>query len=269
MKKALLCGLNYIDTNAELSGCINDVENTKKMLIEQYDYKPENILILSDNSLIKPTKENIIKYLKELVAESEYNQLYFHYSGHGSYILDRNSDEDDNKDECLIPLDYMDSGFISDDQIKNIVTKLSPEKKLVMVIDACHSGTMVDLRYKMDCLSVNQNEKHDNLDDDTYLFKDWSYDFQISQDNKYSCESNIMTLSGCRDAQTSADAFINRKFQGALTYHFLKVLELNQYKIKLKYLLKDIHCMLKRAKYDQKPVIQSSNSIVLDEFFIL
>ena len=34
--------------------------------------------------------------------------------------------------------------------------------------------------------------------------------------------ANIIKISGCRDTQTSADAFINGKYQGALTFSFLK-----------------------------------------------
>ena len=33
-----------------------------------------------------------------------------------------NDDEDDGKDECLVPLDYKESGLISDDHLNNILS---------------------------------------------------------------------------------------------------------------------------------------------------
>lgn len=40
-----------------------------------------------------------------------------HYSGHGGSVMDKSGDEEDNKDETMIPVDYMKSGQIKDDEI--------------------------------------------------------------------------------------------------------------------------------------------------------
>ena len=56
------------------------------------------------------------------------------------------------------------------------------------------------------------------------------------QNDYKSDKIKMLMISGCRDSQTSADAYINKKYQGALTFHLLKVLELNKYDIKIKYL---------------------------------
>ena len=268
-KKALLCGINYFNSNFELSGCINDIQNIKNILINKYNYKSENIYVLTDTTSIKPTKKNIIDFLNKLIQEEDFQTLYFHYSGHGSYIKDYNHDELDGYDECLVPLDYKTQGFISDDQIKNIVKNLSSKQKLIMVLDCCNSGTMVDLKYKVDCLSVKEQHPQEEEKENEYLFPNWTYDFKISENKQFAMNLNILTLSGCRDNQTSSDAWIDNKAQGALTYYFLKILKLNNYQIKLKYLLKDIHCMLKINKYTQKPIIQSSKPINLDQLFFL
>ena len=59
-------------------------------------------------------------HLLELII-SDAKTLFFHYSGHGSYIKDENGDEVDGKDECLCPIDYAYSGMIIDDEIKGIL----------------------------------------------------------------------------------------------------------------------------------------------------
>ena len=62
-KLALLMGLNYRGSSAELSGCINDVLNTGNILKKIYGYKPQNILYMTDDSVIKPTLKNILEQL--------------------------------------------------------------------------------------------------------------------------------------------------------------------------------------------------------------
>lgn len=38
-------------------------------------------------------------------------------SGHGAFVKDRSGDEEDGKDETLIPTDYRTAGQIKDDEI--------------------------------------------------------------------------------------------------------------------------------------------------------
>ena len=267
-KRALLVGINYKGTNSELGGCLNDVANIKAMLIAKYDYREEEIIDLTDNSKEKPTYANIIKYLKWLIEDDRYTNLYFHYSGHGTWLKDdapEGKEELDGRDECLVPLDYQTSGVIPDDILNRILREKCESAKLTCVIDACFSGTVLDLKHKVDCKSVHYTNKARK----SYLFPNWTSEFTVSQNSNYAELKNIKMLSGCRDTQYSADAFINNKFQGALTYHFLKVLELNNYEIKTKHLLKDIHCMLKLSDYDQKPVLTCGEAIRMEENFSL
>ncbi len=55
-KKALLIGINYIGTNVQLTGCINDINNISNVLTKlKY-----SCTCLTDQSNVKPTKTNII-----------------------------------------------------------------------------------------------------------------------------------------------------------------------------------------------------------------
>lgn len=76
------------------------------------------------------------------------DSLIFHYSGHGSQQLDYNRDEVDGYDEVLWPMDHQMMGTILDDEINStIVRPLPPGTKLHAIIDACHSGTVLDLPF--------------------------------------------------------------------------------------------------------------------------
>lgn len=76
------------------------------------------------------------------------DSLVFHFSGHGSQQLDTNNDEVDGFDETLCPLDYETNGMIVDDDINDIMVRpLKDGVKFHAIIDACHSGTVLDLPY--------------------------------------------------------------------------------------------------------------------------
>lgn len=76
------------------------------------------------------------------------DSLLFHYSGHGSRQRNYNGDEVDGYDETLCPLDFETQGMIVDDEINaTIVRPLPPGVKLHAIIDACHSGTVLDLPF--------------------------------------------------------------------------------------------------------------------------
>lgn len=76
------------------------------------------------------------------------DSLVFHYSGHGSRQRNYNGDEVDGYDETLCPLDFNTQGMIVDDEINaTIVRPLPHGAKLHAIIDACHSGTVLDLPF--------------------------------------------------------------------------------------------------------------------------
>lgn len=92
-------------------------------------------------------KRNIRDALRWLVEGSQSgDSLVFHYSGHGSRVLDRDGDELDGYDEALVPLDYDTEGKILDDEINAAIVRPLPRGAMLhAVIDTCFSGTFLDL----------------------------------------------------------------------------------------------------------------------------
>ena len=144
IKKALTIGINYLNTPNTLYGCINDIENISDVLISQYGYLKENIVQLRDDTSspnFKPTRSIILSNLKKLVNESgKLSEIWIHYSGHGSQIFDRSGDETDRLDEIIVPSDYERSGFITDDEIFNLIKDI--KCKTILIFDSCHSSSM-------------------------------------------------------------------------------------------------------------------------------
>ena len=84
-KKAVLIGINYFGTKAELKGCINDVRNVTRFIKERYQFT-DVVILTDDNSDPSklPTKRNMIAAFQWLVKDAQPNDsLFVHYSGHG------------------------------------------------------------------------------------------------------------------------------------------------------------------------------------------
>ena len=238
-KNALLIGCNYIGTEYELGGCINDVENIQNKLKSQYGFN--NILIMSDNTSKKPTKVNILDEIKTLLTNSNRGDILFlSFSGHGTTMKDTSGDEKDGLDEMFVPLDF---NCISDDEIKTFINNnLKKDVTLFALFDCCHSGTILDLRYQ--------------------YFDSENYDNSTENKKERETNGNIIMISGCRDNQTSADAYINLKYQGAMTWAFLDTVNKNP-NLSWKDLITTMRSSLKTSKYEQIPQLSSGKKLDL------
>ena len=239
-KRALLVGINYRGTRSELNGCINDVNNVKKFLLTK-GYKEKNITILTDDTEIKPTRANILKYMFDLVL-SDSKTLYFHYSGHGGSVADLNGDEVDGRDETLCPLDYMTCGQIVDDEIRALLTFLRPEQSLTAIFDCCHSGSGADLKW-------NLYERFGGKK------------LALVADTHYSdTRGQVVMISGCADNDVSSDAYIAGEYQGALTNSFLESYPKSK---TYEQLIRNIRSTLKKRKFSQVPNLSSGKQFDL------
>jgi hypothetical protein len=73
---------------------------------------------------------------------------------------------------------------------------------------------------------------------------------------------NVYMFSGCKDAQTSADAFDStiRQYAGAMTAAFLSALAARKYDTTLSGLHRDVQELLALRGFSQKPVFSASSA---------
>lgn len=236
-KNALLIGINYFGTKNQLNGCINDVNNVND-LIKNSNFK--NIKIINDNTQIKPTRDSILAEFKNMLINTNENEIcFFYYSGHGSYTFDKERKEATGNDQTIIPLDLKP---IIDDELKTIINNnLKKGATLIALFDSCNSGSVLDLRYQwLD--SYNNNMLSENS-------------------NENETASNVIMISGCLDTQESADDKINNVDQGAMTWAFLQSYKKN---ITWRQLLLKMRELLKNSKYSQIPQLSTSNYFNID-----
>jgi hypothetical protein len=244
-KKAVLVGINYLNDSAKLYGCINDIVNVSEVLIDAYGYSSKDITFLRDDSTNpseRPTRANIIAQLTALVAQSgSLSEIWFHYSGHGSQVRDTTGDEADGLDEVLVPVDYRTAGMITDDMIFDIVK--NSKCKTMLIFDSCHSGSICDLQWSFEYVNGSFSK--------------------TTASNKRIANSNIVSFSGCKDPQTSADAYstVQQQGVGAFTDTFIQCLRANNHNVSILKLYSDICVKIKRDGFTQTPLLSCSSVV--------
>jgi hypothetical protein len=268
-KRALLIGINkYQIAGADLRGCVNDVQDLSAALIECYGFKKSDITILTDGAA---TKKAMQTGIKNLVRDSKKGDVaVLHYSGHGSNVPDDNRDEADGRDEILCPtnLDWDDP--FRDDWLRSTFDGLKAGVSFNVIMDCCHSGTNTRAILPPDA-PVKER----------YLPSPWGLrDVESGRDLPRKVSSELrrspraarrtkdivnaglpeILITGCRDTQTSADAFINGRYNGALTYALVDAMRKGKGKITYKDLHDRASAVLKAKKFDQVPQLEGQTA---------
>lgn len=133
-RRALCIGIDgYQGGISPLKGCVNDAKNWGKLL-EEYDFDVQ-YLLEKDASLFG-MKQAIGQLVRD--ADSE-DIVVIQYAGHGIQFDDLNSDEEDFKDEALVPIDCRDQYFLSDDELWELLQ--DGRSAIHVFMDCCHSNS--------------------------------------------------------------------------------------------------------------------------------
>lgn len=231
-KKALLVGLNYVDTPDELDGCENDTNMMEKRLKDMgYD-----ITIMRDEDV---KEGSILESMKAMFKGSKSGDKYvFHYSGHGSSVDDKGYDETDGKDEVLCE----GNRYVLDDDINEVLRDLPEGVTVIMIIDACCSGSIADLQHR-------------------FFFGRY-----LVQESEKNVKANVILLSGCEDEDTSSETVEDGKSFGALTYEFCNILDDGNHKSYSWLLLSGIISSRLNVKgFTQRPQLSTSKISLMME----
>ncbi|OUM66227.1 hypothetical protein PIROE2DRAFT_40970 [Piromyces sp. E2] len=298
-KKAVYIGINYLDSNNKLIGCVNDAINISELFSRKFGFT-EYILLTDDTNdeRNKPTYDNIIKAMNWLVEDAKAgDSLVFHFSGHGQSVVDKDGDEMDGFDESILPSDYTKKGRIIDDDIYKILVEPLPKGcKLTAIFDCCHSGTIMDLPYTYQCpshIEVIENDlrkaifKKTNevvnsimegnpeaISKSVKSILDGSIKRAVvngtSPDTirKLQCNGEVIQFSGCRDDQKSVDIKMGDIISGAMSHYLIKLLNKDREYTYIE-LLSGIRQYLAGKKFSQIPQLSSTRPISFKDKFIV
>jgi metacaspase-1 len=204
-------------------------------------------------------------------------------TGHGGQTEDLDGDEGDGFDEVIYPVDHIDNGHIVDDDVHAIVVKpLPPGTRLTSIFDSCHSGSMLDLPYVYSTKGVLKEPNLAKEAGQGLLSAVMSYargdlggvgsalmgfaKSAMTGDKAHeqtirtkTSPADVISWSGSKDDQTSADATIASQATGAMSYAFIRALTENSDRTYLE-LLNRIRDILEE-KYTQKPQLSCSHPL--------
>jgi hypothetical protein len=177
---ALIFCNSYYATPNDLGDCAINDGLLARQEFERLGYHAIVYYDVLSNTFIDQTKRFLSQKCKNLA-------IYF--IGHGAYQTQhpttiskqvQNIDSNDKRDECFVFKDK----FVVDDVISKTILENNTCKRLWLIADACHSGTIYDIPSRDD----------------------------------------IITISSCLDSQTSKQDYFNRKGNGVFSYYFWKTL---------------------------------------------
>jgi len=264
-KRALLIGINkYQIPGADLRGCVNDVKDMVAALVEFHAFKKSDITVLTDGAA---TKKAMQAGIQALVRDSKKGDVaVLHYSGHGSNVPDDNGDEADGRDEILCPTDLNWDDPLRDDWLRSTFDGLKTGVSFTAIMDCCHSGTNtrailppdapVKERYLPSPSTLKAVESGRGLPKKVISELRGSPRAARKTKDLVNADLPEVLITGCRDTQTSADAFINGRYNGALTYALVEAIR----KTKGQLTYQDLHdrasSVLKTRKFDQVPQLE-------------
>jgi hypothetical protein len=158
-RRALLIGINDYSATAagtrarhappapgrdwpNLFGAVNDVNTLKEMLVESYGFAPGDVVTLTDH---EATRDAILAKMEEhlIAPAAKGDVLFFYYAGHGSYVRNSLSDENDGRDESIVPADSrLGAPDILDKELRRLFNRmLDRGARLTIMLDSCYSGS--------------------------------------------------------------------------------------------------------------------------------
>ena len=147
-KWAVVIGIsNYSDKNLlPLKYPETDAEEFKRILVEHGAVPEDNIKYLTGSNA---TRENIKNSIYEFLGSNTLpeDEVYIFFSGYGTFIKDKSSDEQDGLDECLIPYDgkisVKENNYILDDDLSYWLKNIK-SRNVVLVFDSEKASGMDD-----------------------------------------------------------------------------------------------------------------------------
>ena len=232
-KRALVIGLGEQQDKAW-----NKINGDKDVPLVQTMLKNAGFKSVTTLVNRQATKVGIVRAFKRMTASCKHGDVvYIHYSGHGQQMTDVHNDERDGLDECWIPYDacrkasatYHGERHLTDDELNvylnAIRNKIGAKGKLLVVIDACHSGdgTRGDddevVRGVEDTLivdSLNARGIYEAFEMVKSLFMGDNDQVKFINDKAKTLAERWITISACRSDQVNFE--MKKPAVGKLTY---------------------------------------------------
>lgn len=291
-KRALLVGISKYDkvikNGTPLWDLVtkNDIELLADVLVRRFQFKPEDIKIISDEAVevdgktvppVNPTRLVITETFRSfLIAQTDPGDVvFFHFSGHGCQVPDDvtemagGPDELDGLDETLVPSDYISkedgSNNIRDDQIADLLAELSRKNpsNVTITIDSCFSGTATRGTYDVirgyASGATPTPKRRVRGEDETFS------DFVSGARGQVErLQQNYVFLSAASSRQPAKQEFFDGKKYGVFTYYLARAMRVADSTTTYRDIYERVLDYVNSGR-DQKPQIEGQQ---LDNIFL-
>ncbi len=218
---------------------VNDVKYIKAAL-SRNGFEEKNIDTLINS---KATKAAILNAITQLSVKAKQNDIVvIHFSCHGQQIRDQRTielgkDEDDGYDEAFLPYDampkynptgYKGQNHLRDDDLYPVLLairkKLGAAGSLLVLLDACHSGTGT----RGESFAVTRGEPIPFPDPENPMDSVINLSEAEARQGFFEAVadsvSNMVVISASSPQQVNKQIIINNEELGSLSYSFYKAL---------------------------------------------
>jgi hypothetical protein len=142
MDQALLVGINRYPAQP-LQGCINDIDDVHRCLVERFGFSSDFIRRLPDESA---TRAAIVEQLQQIVVLlSAGDRVCFYYSGHGARVPAISATGIAQVEEVICPVDFCWSGedpvnALFTEDFARIFAFVPDGAEFVWGLDSCYAG---------------------------------------------------------------------------------------------------------------------------------
>lgn len=257
---------------------VNDVKYIKAVL-NKHGFADKNITTLVN---AKATKAAILKSLTDLAVKAKSKDIVVvNFGCHGQQIRDQRTielgkDEDDGYDEALLPYDakarYSPTGYKGEKHLRDddlypkllaIRKKIGPEGSLLVLIDACHSGTGT----RAEGFATTRGEPVPFPDPENPVDSVINLSAAEARQGFFEAMtdslSNMVVISGSSPHQENKQVIVDYEELGSLSYAFYKAMSDmptgNTYEL----LFEKIKAVIQSYVPDQVPVVEGKTNQVI------
>jgi hypothetical protein len=269
VQKALIVGINAYPSSP-LQGCVNDARDMEAMLKQHFGFT--DVQMLLDGQATTANIKNALNWLVQGAVPGDV--LFFHYSGHGSQIRDTADpdSEPDGLDEIICPVDLdWNTKLITDDYMKWVFDQVPAGVNLTVFLDSCNSGGALDQADVYQPLGLGEARVVD--ESGRYLappahLAPLLEGLMPKTRSVQSRDVNAtgLLITGCQSQQTSADAYIGGRYNGAATYSLISSMKAANYNLDYKTLVEKMNDYMVRSGYSQRPELNGSPTLYADKF---
>lgn len=290
-KRALCVGINrFADRELPpLRGAVNDARTVSLMLVRDFGFDPANVRVLTDE---RATRAAFLDGVAALVDGARAgDELVLFASTHGSHVPDQDGDDEDGYDEVLVAHDHdWERAVLTDDEIARALARLPDGARLAAIWDTCHAGTMEDTAsasYRTRAIERPRGLA-DGVEVLGYRYLPLPDRYDVARHTRAVRRKPerrrkpkkpppgaeavaagalvhdafpAVSLSGCADDETSADASFGGICEGAFTHAMLDVLRRTRDELTWEELHARTGALMKKLGIKQAPQLHLPRSV--------